>query len=376
MVDESSSRPLEPALNCLEGRTDTAQWLSLVGELDVSLAREGYVLGQESIGVVNAAVSALGTPYLRTEELAATTIDCSTLTSEAHWVGAAIGIPFTSEKQRIAATGQPVRSPSDLIPGDVVIRYQSVDAPTHREYNHVGLFIGRSGRGEEWIIEASANIGVQLSSLSRFGAGGGMRRFVLSPQEQFMGEQARGSLRLARAVPRLGRFGARQYSVRGPDRHVHLGVDIYCQPGIPVHAPIDGAIAWSVLERERSQSIVITDRAVGQRSELAHVEPSVAQGQLVSAGDRVGFLLAPSRRSQIRYLGWPAANHLHFTFATLGAEHFGNIEVGEWTYHNPLYACKTGRAALPVTPSAARGVSALGACTEEAFDERSVPGQA
>src|SRR2546423_2019859 len=70
------------------------------------LKTRGFQPEQECISVVLAALRYLGLPYLRTEELGDTTIDCSTLTSQAHWEGAAVGIPFVAENQRIAKSGE------------------------------------------------------------------------------------------------------------------------------------------------------------------------------------------------------------------------------------------------------------------------------
>src|SRR5437870_2117573 len=100
----TSDGPLNAAVGIMAASPHGDEWISPLMRVNGWLKSNGYRQGQECIETVRVAISLLGRPYAMTEEIDANTIDCSTLTSEAHWRGAAVGIPFTAERQRVAGS--------------------------------------------------------------------------------------------------------------------------------------------------------------------------------------------------------------------------------------------------------------------------------
>src|SRR4051794_26369120 len=94
-------------------------------ELEVSLQQAGIQPYTDRYRVCRHAMKYLGLPYKRTEELVSDSIDCSTLTSQSHWEGALLTIPFIAESQRTASSGRIVKWSEALLPGDVFVRYES-----------------------------------------------------------------------------------------------------------------------------------------------------------------------------------------------------------------------------------------------------------
>ena len=116
--------------------------LAALAEIRVNLIGKGFFEGTEQYGVCNNAMNYVGMPYLRSEELSQSTIDCSTLVSQSHWEGALIGVPFTADGQRRATSGASIECRADLQPGDVLVRYESVDTSPDKQFNHVAIFLG------------------------------------------------------------------------------------------------------------------------------------------------------------------------------------------------------------------------------------------
>lgn len=83
---------------------------------------------RECDAVARAALEHLGKRYRITRELRNGLIDCSTVVSQAHWIGAAVRVPFIAESQRNAANATAVESIADVLPGDVLVAYPSVAA--------------------------------------------------------------------------------------------------------------------------------------------------------------------------------------------------------------------------------------------------------
>jgi len=135
-------------------------------------------------------------------------VDCSTLTSQSHWEGALIGIPFVADNQRQAVSGKIIASVDKMIPGDVLVKYPSLDASPDKTWNHVGLYLGRDHSGEQWLIESTSKTGVRLAKVAEFNAQGGIKRFSLTT-EVFSTDAARNALTLASMVPKFGRLGVR-----------------------------------------------------------------------------------------------------------------------------------------------------------------------
>ena len=153
--------------------------------LRAALESQGYGYGSEQYGICCHAMSYLGLPYLRTEELSGATIDCSTLTSQSYWEGALIGIPFIAEGQRLANSASMIEDVINAVPGDVFVRYESVQHSPDKMYNHVGLFLGRDSQGNGWVIEARGGQGVILTPADDFPPHGGIRRFIIAKTKQF-----------------------------------------------------------------------------------------------------------------------------------------------------------------------------------------------
>ena len=315
-------------------------------DIGVVLEQKGYLHDQECIATARCALSFLGRAYLRTEELS-TTIDCSTLTSQAHWAGALVVIPFTAEGQRKAGSGTLV-STEALLPGDVAVKYSSLD-DTADGFNHVGLFLGHDSRGTGWLIESASRRGVQLTELQEFSAAGGIRRFLPNPMKRFA-VQAKVPIPWAARVPKLARFGARQY--RSDNSRVpHQATDIYSEPGTRVLAPIAGTIGFGNLEAEFAPTVVVFDTEAKYDCTLGHVVPleGVHEGMTVKAGQPIGYLVSPPVASTIRYVvgTTPLQTHLHFEAqrSTRQAD-FDGGNAGDFA--EPLYLCKSGRLHLPL----------------------------
>src|SRR4051812_24507907 len=82
--------------------------------------RAGLPLAGEALSVISASATFAGWRYQITREQADGLIDCSSLVSQSHWLGAAIGMPFIAETQRLAYSGIDVAR-NELRPGDVLV---------------------------------------------------------------------------------------------------------------------------------------------------------------------------------------------------------------------------------------------------------------
>jgi hypothetical protein len=192
---------------------------------------------RECDSVAIAALEHWGKTYKITRELDPTTVDCSTVVSQAHWVGAAVQTPFIAESQRIATNGIAVDL-DDLLPGDAIFAYSSLDHEPDRHHNHVALYLGSCSDGQPWVIESREGAGVVLSNLSEVRVDGGARRFCPNPLERFPLEPWQSLVRL---VPKLGRLGARLTS-RYTGENRHRGTDIYLGQGSEVISPFEGEV--------------------------------------------------------------------------------------------------------------------------------------
>jgi hypothetical protein len=339
------------ALAILKDRNVSDETADILLRIFDNLETRGFQPEQECISVILVALRYLGLPYLRTEELADKTIDCSTLTSQAHWEGAAVGIPFVAENQRTAKSGEPVAGLADILPGDVVVKYESLEDTPDGIYNHVGIVIGWDEQGSPWIVESASSVGVRISPLASFQPKGGIKRFLPRPLDIFPIAEAESLQRTAETIPKFGRFGVRQYSKKNSQRFEHLGIDIYCPTQTPVFAPISGVARFSHLEREDSVSINIFNEQIEAFCSLANINysNSIYDGATINEGNFIGTVIPPSSNSEIKYVDTLSdVTHLHIAYASKIETYYGNIRRGEWIYHNPLYACKVKDISLPV----------------------------
>ena len=314
------------------------------------MEESGFVEGTEVYGVCSQAIRYLGCSYERSEELSTSnTIDCSTLTSQSFWEGALIGIPFVAETQRKAFSGSNI-STENLQPGDVLIKYSSVEASPDKRWNHVGLSLGRDPQAIDWLIESVGSIGVRLATVDDFNPEGGIKRFVLS-SFSFDNDRACAALRLAPQVPKFGRLGVRQYQKFNNCRLAHQGVDIYTFPGRAVFATQEGVVRYVFNEIERSFGVEILGPEIITR--YYQVQPMVSVGKRVCLGEQIAIVVPPSKQSQVVYSGVDGSDvHLHLEAEFLGAEHkkcqfptLIRLEKKSWANH--LYLSKIGELGLP-----------------------------
>ncbi|MHB8784041.1 MAG: M23 family metallopeptidase [Desulfobacteria bacterium] len=144
----------------------------------------------------------------------------------------------------------------------------------------------------------------------------GMAEFDNATLARIGAEAAELSRRLSRVTPprwrtpflppveeyRPANFGVRRV-INGDPRMPHAGVDIRLPAGTPVRAIADGRVAFAGEQFFGGRSVVI-DHGGGVFSVYYHLkEFSVADGQEISRGDRVGSVGATGRAT---------GPHLHF----------------------------------------------------------------
>lgn len=192
---------------------------------------------RECDSVARAAFEHLGKSYRITRELKPGLVDCSTIISQAHWVGAAVQTPFIAESQRRAANAVAVDR-GDLLPGDAIYAYSSHRHSPGGRHNHVVMYVGEDSRGISWVVESREGPGAQLIKLGAVQFNGGIRRFCVQPFHAFpSGDWSF----LVRRVPKLGRLGCRLTAQYGASRR-HRGTDIYAQRDWAVVSPFAGTI--------------------------------------------------------------------------------------------------------------------------------------
>lgn len=109
----------------------------LIEEIFARMEDAGFVSGMEQYEICRRAIRFSGFSYRRDEELKlGTTVDCSTLTSQSHWEGALIGIPFVADGQRRATSAKNVQSTGELEPADVLVKYPSIEESPDKTWNH------------------------------------------------------------------------------------------------------------------------------------------------------------------------------------------------------------------------------------------------
>lgn len=325
--------------------------ISFICEILAINVQKGFDLNQECMLIVQAALHYLGLPYLRSEELDATGIDCSTLTSQSYWEGALIGIPFTSTKQRIAQSGVSINTDA-VRPSDIVIKYSSPTLSEDKKFNHVGLVLGWDSEGTIWIIESNERFGCVISHLEDFSPEGGIRRFCFNYKYEFTKTQK--ILQLAPYVPKFGRFGVRQYLKNSLHRPIHHANDIYIPKDTVVYAPIAGLVQLTQLDYEESSALCIKNDSSGQMVVLGHVH--ISEGilnEFVRPGTSLGVVTNPSS-SLVEYSHlFCEQTHVHFEYAEnqkiLRSPQSHCIINNGWVFKNGLYEAKIGNIVSPLT---------------------------
>ncbi|TSC85222.1 MAG: hypothetical protein G01um101417_89 [Parcubacteria group bacterium Gr01-1014_17] len=322
----------------------------LIEEIFRRTKEEGFVEGTEQYEVCKRALKFRSFSYKRSEELeSGATVDCSTLISQAYWEGALIGIPFVAENQRKAVSGKTIESQQEMIPADVLIKYRSLEDCPDKTFNHVGLYLGKDSRNEQWLIESVGGSGVRLSKVSVFNAQGGIKRFTLSTQP-FTNTQTQEALALAPFVPKFGRLGVRQYRKLGNDRIAHRGVDIYVPAGTLVPATTTGTIVLVHELVEDADGVEITGEHFTVRY-LMLDDIKVKTGESVQIGDMLGRVVVPQERSDIVYSSITEnKSHLHLEVEITGVTNErleSEIVMDGKRYLNHLYLSKSGTLALP-----------------------------
>ncbi len=320
----------------------------LLDEIFARMKGDGFIEDTEQYEICRCALNFLGFSYKRSEELeAGTMVDCSTLTSQSHWEGALIGIPFVADNQRQATSGATIASLSDMVPGDILMKYPSLEASPNKTWNHVGLYLGKDNTGVQWLIESTGKTGVRLSEVKEFDPQGGIKRFSLNT-EPFVSPIAKQALVLARLVPKFGRLGVRQYLKSGNERPQHRGVDIYVPSGTPVFATASGKIQIIRDELEDAVGVEITGDIFTIRYRPMNV--CVGDGAVVQVGGLVGHIAKPSVNSDLQYSptgGNHAHLHLEVDIGSVGHT-FTEITIGGKKYANHLYLSKIGKLDLPL----------------------------
>ncbi len=323
----------------------------LIEEIFDWITKEGFVPGTEQYDICKRALGFSNFTYKQSEELmGGTSIDCSTLTSQSHWEGALIGIPFVADGQRQAKSGENIESKEEMIPSDVLVKYPSVEASPDKKWNHVGLYLGKNNVGEQWLIESTGKTGVRLSQVEDFDPQGGIKRFTLT-RKVVHSPEAQVALLLAPLVPKFGRLGVRQYRHTSPDRPSHKGLDIYVPEGVNVYATLAGKVAIVNESLEHSSGVEITgEQFVVRYLMLGNL--AVHTGMHVEIGDLLGRIALPSVESDIVYSSATAtSSHLHLEVESVIStlENVGNcVVVYGREYLNHLYLSKMGLLSLPL----------------------------
>jgi len=174
-----------------------------------------------------------------------------------------------------------------------------------------GFLGGARVRAEAEVTISPRTFAVQKLTLPK-----GMAEFDNATLARIGAEAAELSLRFSRVTPprwrtpflppveeyRPTNFGARRV-INGDPRVPHSGVDIHLPAGTLVRAIADGQVAFAGEQFFGGQSVVI-DHGGGVFSLYYHLkEFSVAEGQKISRGDRVGSVGATGRAT---------GPHLHF----------------------------------------------------------------
>lgn len=240
---------------------------------------------RECDSVALASLQHVGKAYKITRELTQDFVDCSTLVSQAHWIGGGVQTPFIAETQRLAANGTPLAL-KDILPGDLLFAYASKHASPDGKHNHVAMYVGPDEYGTDWVIESRPGSGVLFSPLRSVSMAGGIRRFCPHPTERFASGAWQAT---AKQVPKLGRLGAR-LTARYTQHTRHRGLDVYVPDSSEVVSPVDGLVVSTsgVSPQAVSVDVMSADgRILTKLAPLARTT-CVSKGEKVRQGERLG----------------------------------------------------------------------------------------
>lgn len=325
-----------------------------VEEIFEVMKSEGFVEGTEQYEICKKALRFWNFTYKRDEELVdAKTVDCSTLTSQSHWEGALIGIPFIADSQRRAFSGKTISSFEEMIPGDVVTLFPSLDASPDKTFNHVALYLGKDKSGQQWVLESNSRDGVRITKLEEFNPKGGIKRFTQT-DEVFSSLDAEKAVELAQSVPKFGRLGVQQYRVSETPRTSHTGLDLYFPVGTPVFSTIEGKVKLIKNETEDSSGIEIIGNNGLTVRYLMLEGINVKDGDEIKEGEVIGKITNPSDKSDVKYspIKQNELSHLHLeveiTDESLTQDIPNKMKMPSGTFVNHLYLTKIGELGLPI----------------------------
>jgi cell wall-associated NlpC family hydrolase len=291
------------------------------------------------------AISFLGQPYLQAEELTELAIDCSTLTSQSHWIGAQIGIPFIADSQRVAKSGVLIENPNLSKPGDIWVRFSSVHLSPDGEFNHVGIYLGKDKSGNGWVIEARGGAGVILTLASEFEPAGGIKRYLKNGSITHQKSNYQFSRLLSQKVPKMGRLGARQYLKETHERRLHKGLDIYMPFGSQISSPVTGTVEIYSDEIEGAGYNIVGHNCSVR---ILHIGASYSQ-KTIEIGALLGSIQGP-RVDSISYVDVKDNGTSHVHIEVISDQNMiGDIEshlkIGGEYYFNYLELLKCGHVA-------------------------------
>jgi murein DD-endopeptidase MepM/ murein hydrolase activator NlpD len=104
----------------------------------------------------------------------------------------------------------------------------------------------------------------------------------------------------------------------GEMRTIHMGIDLFCRAGAPVHAPLDGVVEYAAVndaELDYGPLLILRheDRGEGFFTLYGHLSDDtpgrVTAGQVIRAGEQIAAVGRPPTNGN-----WPP--HLHFQLIT------------------------------------------------------------
>lgn len=312
----------------------------------------GFHENCERMLILKSSLQYLGYPYNRTEELHSETIDCSTLTSQSYWEGAAIRIPFVAENQRSSNSGKLV----DITlakPADIVVKYSNLDQSPDKTFNHVGLLLGSDTKNNFHVIESNSVSGCVVSTLEKFDPKGGIKRYIRNDEIPIETQNFQKISQISKLVPKLSRIWSKQYNIYDSSiRYTHKGIDIYLPIKTVVRSPINGKISSGTLDNEFSSFVMISNEEINLNCLLGNIvkHHSLSDGIEVLEGDIIGEIVAPAIKSLVKYAKLDNSNtHLHFeVFGDIVSNYDLYYYVDGQKYYNPLYLAKLDIIKLPV----------------------------
>lgn len=313
-------------------------------------AANGRSAKLECLQVALEACVFLGRPYLQTYELSDQTVDCSTVSSQAHWLGAAQQIPFIAENQRKAPASIAVTC-KEVLPGDVLVKYPDLQGTPDGLHNHVAVALGKDRGGEVWVVESSSAGAASVVSARAFDPRGGIRRFCENPLRAFNDAAAFGALAMARRVSKQGRVGA-QRNPKLPEYHFRLpGIDIEVKEGEPVQSPISGIL--TVVESVEGRWVEVAgERGWVCRLGNCELMRSGRYPRVVVAGEVIGVthrnISLPWLNTSCLYWEMGCTTEVRAETAKVSTIQPNHEARGHLKCYNPLYMAKLGVFQLPL----------------------------